>query len=147
MNNSQYITPNLWIPATAEEVTEYYSEIFKDEVSFSIDQQLSNSPSGKTTILTMIIKDFRFRVMCTGPHEDFTDAVSFELPCEDQEEIDYYWSALTKDGEESMCGWCRDKFGVRWQIVPQNMQELMLTDDDFKIMLQQKKIVIADFNK
>lgn len=143
--NKQRIIPSLWIPAPADEVVSYYKNIFKKDIEINTDKELDNTPSGKTTIFTMTIRGFIFRVMCTGPNEDFTDAVSFELNCKDQDEIDYFWDALTKDGEESMCGWCRDKYGVRWQIVPENLDKLINSDTAFDIMLKQKKIIISNF--
>jgi predicted 3-demethylubiquinone-9 3-methyltransferase (glyoxalase superfamily) len=75
----------------------------------------------------------------------FNEAVSFSVACKDQAEIDYYWDKLSKHSENEQCGWCKDQFGVSWQIVPANMDELMKRPGAFKVMMNQKKIVIADY--
>ncbi len=81
-----------------------------------------------------------------GPLFTFNESVSFMISCEDQAEIDYYWEALTSDGgEESVCGWLKDKYGLSWQVCPQNMEELINKPNAFKKMMGMKKIIIADF--
>ena len=75
----------------------------------------------------------------------FSEAVSFSIPCDDQEEIDYYWEKLSKVSESEQCGWCKDQFGLSWQIVPKNIEELIKKPGAFAKMMQMKKLVIVDF--
>ncbi len=138
------ITPFLWITAPASEVRNYYKSIFKEEADIDeVNESFDDTPGGKVDIFTMTLKGQDFRVMCTGAHDEFTDAISFELPCKDQTEIDYYWEAITAEGEESQCGWCRDKYGVRWQVVPEN-SELFANPAAVQAMLGMKKLIIED---
>ena len=92
--------------------------------------------------------------MSAGPQFKFTEAISFVIDCQDQEEVDYYWEKLTADGgEESQCGWLKDKFGVSWQVVPKQLQECLGNPDPKKsqaamqAMLKMKKIIISDLQK
>jgi predicted 3-demethylubiquinone-9 3-methyltransferase (glyoxalase superfamily) len=87
----------------------------------------------------------RFTAINAGPEFKFNEAISFAIPCEDQEEIDYYWEKLSTVPEAEQCGWCKDQYGLSWQVVPKNMEELMGRPDAFAKMLQMKKLVIADF--
>ena len=80
-------------------------------------------------------------------HHPLNDAVSFMINCEDQNEIDIYWNYFTREGKESQCGWCIDKYGLRWQVLPKNLDELMSKPNSFKIMMNQKKIVIEEYLK
>ncbi len=80
-----------------------------------------------------------------GPEFTLSEAVSFQVDCEDQAEIDYYWEKLSKVPESEQCGWCKDQFGLSWQIVPKNMTELMQRPDAFAKLMEMKKLVIADF--
>ena len=80
-------------------------------------------------------------------HHPLNDAISFMINCEDQKEIDKYWDYFTQDGEESQCGWCIDKYGLRWQVLPKNLDELMNLPNSFKVMMGQKKIVIEEYLK
>jgi predicted 3-demethylubiquinone-9 3-methyltransferase (glyoxalase superfamily) len=140
------IAPFIWIPNDAKEVRDYYASIFGE--NFFVhdgDEKFENTPSGGIVVFTMTIHDQLFRVMCTElPHDDFTDSVSFELNCKDQAEVDKYWDALTREGEESQCGWCRDKYGVRWQVVPENISELVSTPDQMQVMMEMQKLIISE---
>ncbi len=80
-------------------------------------------------------------------HHPLNDAVSFMINCEDQSEIDTYWNYFTLEGNESQCGWCTDKYGLRWQVLPKNLGELMSKPNSFKVMMNQKKIVIEEYLK
>ncbi len=85
-----------------------------------------------------------FVAINAGDEFTFNESVSFNIACKDQTEIDYYWDALTKDGgEESVCGWCKDKYGLSWQINPENIEDLMLSPGAWEMLLQMKKIDIA----
>jgi len=99
---------------------------------------------------TVLTVDFelngqRFTAINGGPVFTFSEAISFVIACEDQEEIDYYWDKLSKVPESEQCGWCKDQFGLSWQVVPKNMEELMKKPGAFANMMQMKKMVIEDF--
>ncbi|MCA9388207.1 VOC family protein [Candidatus Berkelbacteria bacterium] len=141
----QRITPSLWIAASAKEVADYYQGIFKAESTVSDDASFDETPSGETQIFNMNLKGLALQVMCTGKHDDFTDAVSFVLPCRDQAEIDYFWNAFTNEGKASRCGWCQDKYGVRWQVIPENLGELMSRPGGMETMLKQGKIIVDEY--
>lgn len=87
----------------------------------------------------------RFVGINAGSEFTLSEAVSFQVDCKDQEEIDYYWDKLSKVPESEQCGWCKDQFGLSWQIVPANMAELMQRPDAFAKMMEMKKLVIEDF--
>jgi predicted 3-demethylubiquinone-9 3-methyltransferase (glyoxalase superfamily) len=78
-------------------------------------------------------------------HHSFNDALAFAIQCKDQNEIDTFWNYFTQDGEEVQCGWCIDKFGLRWQVLPENLGALMSNPNSFEIMMKQKKIIIAEY--
>ena len=80
-----------------------------------------------------------------GPQFKFSEAISFTIRCEGQDDIDYYWERLSNVPEAEQCGWCKDRFGLSWQVVPQNMGELMKRPNAYAHMMQMKKLVIADF--
>jgi len=87
----------------------------------------------------------RFVAINAGPEFKFNEAVSFSIACADQKEIDYYWEKLSTVPESEQCGWCKDKFGLSWQVVPKNIGELMKKPNAFANMMKMHKIVIADF--
>lgn len=92
------------------------------------------------------ILGMRFIAINAGPEFKFTEAISLMISCKDQEEVDYYWNTLTSNGgEESVCGWLKDKYGLSWQVCPENIEELMKKPDAFKKMMGMKKLIIADF--
>lgn len=145
----QKITPFLWFDKEAVEAAKLYTSIFKDS-KIKNQESFDNTPSGTTQIITIELFGQEFQLMNAGPYFKFNEAVSFLVDCENQEEVDYYWEALTKDGgQESQCGWLKDKFGLFWQIVPRRLNELMSDPDREKAdrvlqaMLQMKKIQIA----
>lgn len=145
----QKITPFLWFDKEAVEAAKLYTSIFKDS-KIKNQESFDNTPSGTTQIITIELFGQEFQLMNAGPYFKFNEAVSFLIDCENQEEVDYYWEALTKDGgQESQCGWLKDKFGLSWQIVPRRLNELMSDPDREKAdrvlqaMLQMKKIQIA----
>ncbi len=86
-----------------------------------------------------------FTAINAGPEFKFTEAVSFAVYCKDQEEIDYYWNKLSSVSDAEQCGWCKDQYGLSWQIVPENMEALMERPGAFAKMMDMKKLVIADF--
>lgn len=109
------IYPCLWFDGQARAAAEFYCSIFKNS------KIMADTPM----VVTFEINGSKFMGLNGGPHFKFNEAVSFVVDCETQDEIDYYWSKLTEGGQESMCGWLKDKFGVSWQIVPTVLGQLL----------------------
>lgn len=147
----QKITPCLWFDDQAKEAMEYYVGVFPDSHIDGIvpypDESLDEHFVGmKDKVLqgSFTLNGQSFVCLDGGPTFRFNEAVSFVVACKDQEEIDYYWDKLSHVSESEQCGWCKDKFGVSWQIIPENMEDLMKTPERVKVMMQQHKIVIAE---
>lgn len=142
------ITPFLWFDKDMKGIVEYYKSIFPD-LKTSYVGSLSDTPSGNVETATVEILGQSFSLMTAGPMFKFNEAVSFVVDCENQEEVDYYWNALTKEGEESQCGWCKDKYGLSWQVVPRQLGECLGGSDAegrgraMQAMLTMKKIDIT----
>lgn len=155
MANLQKITPNLWFDGNAQEAADYYVSVFPDGRIVSTENYPSSTEegladfqkdlAGKVLTVEFEIGGMRFVGINAGPEFKFNESVSFSVACETQEEIDYFWEKLSAVPESEQCGWCKDKFGLSWQIVPENMGELMSKPDAFKTLMQQHKIVIADY--
>jgi predicted 3-demethylubiquinone-9 3-methyltransferase (glyoxalase superfamily) len=153
----QKITPFLWFDDQAEEAVKFYTSIFKNskvESVFRYDEasaQPSGRPEGSVMTVDFQLEGQDFVALNGGPHFKFTEAVSFVVNCESQEEVDYYWDKLSAGGDETaqQCGWLKDKYGLSWQIVPTVLIELFNDPDPVKsqrvvqAMLQMKKIDIA----
>lgn len=150
---SQKITPFLWFDGNAEEAAAFYTSVFKNsDVSYKSEydeasSEVSGQPQGSVMVVDFEIAGQKFIALNGGPHFKFTEAISFSIDCKDQDEIDYYWSRLTADGgEESQCGWLKDKFGLSWQVVPKVMRELVGGPDPegskraMEAMLKMKKL-------
>lgn len=127
--------------------------MFKDS-KINSPETFSDTPSGEIEIISIELAGQQFTLMSAGPEFKFTEAISFLIDCVDQVEVDYYWNALIADGgEESQCGWLKDKFGVSWQVVPRRLNELLADPDSEKAgrtmqaMLKMKKIVVDDLEK
>ena len=141
----QRITPCLWFDNQAEEAMKFYTSIFKNS------KVLSTSPGPNGTIMTgtFELDGQEFMVLNAGPQFKFTEAISLFVNCETQEEVDYFWEKLTEGGEESRCGWLKDKYGLSWQIIPRALGEWMGDKDPVKAkrvvdaMLKMDKIDIA----
>jgi len=152
---SQKIVPNLWFDGNAQEAVEYYTSVFTDgkiiDTQYypkSAEEGLADfqlNMAGKVLTVEFEILGMRFVAINAGPEFTFNESVSFSVSCKDQAEIDYYWEKLSAVPESEQCGWCKDKFGLSWQIVPENMQELMQKPDAFKILMEQHKIIIAEY--
>ena len=109
---------------------------------------LGETPSGNTEMCEVNIFGQKYSFMSTEiEHHPFNDAISFTIFCKDQKEIDKFWNYFTRDGKESQCGWCIDKYGFRWQVLPDNFGELMSKPNAWDIMMSQKKIVIEEYLK
>lgn len=147
----QKITPNLWFKGNAEEAVGFYLSVFPESriitKSYYPTEGLLDFQqpfAGKVLAIYFELLGTEFVAINAGNEFTFNEAVSFNISCKDQAEIDYYWNALTKDGgEESMCGWCKDKFGLSWQVNPENIEDLMLTPGVWEKLLQMKKIDVA----
>ena len=128
---TQKITPFLWFDDKAEEAAKFYTSIFKNSKIGNITRydEEAAGPTGRPAGSVMTV-DFQlggqeFVALNGGPMFKFTEAISFVVNCENQEEVDYFWSKLSAGGEESRCGWLKDKFGLSWQIVPEILGELI----------------------
>ncbi|HYF96408.1 MAG TPA: VOC family protein [Patescibacteria group bacterium] len=150
----QKITPNLWFDGNAREAVDFYISVFPDgkviNTSYYPNEGLAEfqkDMAGKELTIDFELGGQRFTAINAGPEFKFNESVSFLIACKDQEEIDYYWERLSKSPENEQCGWCKDQFGLSWQVVPESMEELMNKPEAFQKMMQMKKIVIADFDK
>jgi predicted 3-demethylubiquinone-9 3-methyltransferase (glyoxalase superfamily) len=131
----QAIIPNLWFDDQAEEAVRFYTSLFPNSETGRVARfneevaQVAGRPPGSVMTIEFTINGQEFLALNGGPIFKFTEAVSFIIPCETQEEIDRYWSALTANGgEEGQCGWLKDRWGLSWQIAPSNMNELVSGD-------------------
>lgn len=154
------ITPCLWFDNQAEEAAELYTSLFPNSKTGNVSHyddasaEVSGMPKGSVLTVAFELDGQDFVALNGGPQFKFTEAVSFMINCKDQEEVDHYWDGLTAGGgEEGPCGWCKDKFGLSWQVVPKRLEEL-LSDPDrdksqrvMRSMLKMKKIVVADLEK
>jgi predicted 3-demethylubiquinone-9 3-methyltransferase (glyoxalase superfamily) len=147
----QKIVPNLWFDDQAEQAAEFYCSIFKNSRIVNISRYTDAGPGepGSVMVVDWELDGQRFTGINGGPQFHFDEAVSFLITCEDQDEVDYYWEKLTEGGEESQCGWCKDKFGLSWQVNPAGMEELFSDPDPsraeraMKAMFEMKKLDIA----
>jgi predicted 3-demethylubiquinone-9 3-methyltransferase (glyoxalase superfamily) len=127
------ITPFLWFDKNLKEIINFYLSVFPDAKVKSNDN-LSDTPSGNVEMATMEIFGQELSLMTAGPMFKFNESISFVITCDNQEEIDYYWNALVKDGgQEGQCGWCKDKYGLSWQVVPSIMNSMMASGNKEKI--------------
>jgi 2-polyprenyl-6-hydroxyphenyl methylase/3-demethylubiquinone-9 3-methyltransferase len=153
MPNIQKITPCLWFDGQAEEAARFYAETFPDSQVVAIHRAPSDYPSGETgDVLTVefIVLGMPFVGLNGGPQFTFDEAISFQVYTEDQAETDRYWNAITRNGgTESACGWCKDRFGLSWQIVPRALLAAVTSPDRaaakraMDAMMQMRKIDIA----
>jgi predicted 3-demethylubiquinone-9 3-methyltransferase (glyoxalase superfamily) len=147
----QKITPFLWFNDQAEEAANFYTSIFKNSKVTGIARYSEGAPgpAGKVMTVSFQLEGQEFTALNGGPIFSFTEAISFYVHCETQEEVDYFWEKLSAGGEKSQCGWLKDKFGVSWQIVPDVLGELMGDPDPVKAqrvtqaMLQMTRLDIA----
>jgi predicted 3-demethylubiquinone-9 3-methyltransferase (glyoxalase superfamily) len=127
----QKIVPNLWLDTEAEEAAEFYLSVFKNSRVVNVSHYTEAGPREAGTVMTVEFEldGQRFVAINGGPEFKFTEAVSFQITCETQDEIDYYWAALSDGGEEGPCGWLKDRYGLSWQVVPSGMEELFADPD------------------
>jgi predicted 3-demethylubiquinone-9 3-methyltransferase (glyoxalase superfamily) len=148
----QKITPNLWFDGNAKEAVDFYVAVFPDgrivNTSYYPTEGLADFQkplAGKELALDFELAHQRFTAINAGPEFKFSEAISLAISCKDQDEIDYFWEKLSAVPDSEQCGWLKDKYGLSWQVVPANMEELMAKPDAFASMMAMKKIVIADF--
>ena len=127
----QRITPYLWFEDQAEEAASFYTSIFKNSKINEISRygEGGPGPAGSVMLVSFELDGQQFIALNGGPQFQFTEAISFVINCESQEEIDYMWDKLTEGGEESMCGWLKDRYGISWQVVPTALPELLNAPD------------------
>jgi predicted 3-demethylubiquinone-9 3-methyltransferase (glyoxalase superfamily) len=151
------IFPHLWYAKEAEEAAKFYASIFPDSRVEKVTSLMSESPSGppgSVKVVDFTLFGQRFQAMSAGPHHEFNDAISMVVECDDQAELDRYWnSLLAGGGKPQACGWLIDKFGVRWQIVPAVLSEMMGDKDTSRskrvtdALLKMVKLDIAALQK
>ncbi len=151
---SQKITPSIWVETTdAKAVADYYLSIFKDGKMKEHHKYTNPPEAGGGNFETAIVEiaGMELNILAAGPFQKFNESVSFVINCKDQAEVDYYWNALTSNGgQESSCGWCKDKYGLSWQVVPVEYFDLINSDDPkvrekaMKNTLAQKKIILSE---
>jgi predicted 3-demethylubiquinone-9 3-methyltransferase (glyoxalase superfamily) len=147
----QKIVPNLWFDTQAEEAANFYVSVFKSSRILNVSHYTEAGPREPGLVMTVEFEldGQRFVGINGGPEFTFDEAVSFQIDCEDQDEIDYYWKTLSEGGEEGPCGWLKDRFGLSWQVVPKGIDELFNDPDPqrasraMKAMLGMGKLDIA----
>jgi predicted 3-demethylubiquinone-9 3-methyltransferase (glyoxalase superfamily) len=146
------LQPCLWFDKNAEEAARYYAETFPDSRVERVDRAPGDYPAGtRGEVLTVEVTIFGqpFLLLNGGPQFHFSEAVSFQIATQDQDETDRYWNAIVQGGgEESACGWCRDRFGLSWQVTPRRLIELLQAGGEtarraFAAMMEMRKIDIA----
>ena len=147
--NQNKIMPSLWFNTelgNISTVIDYYKQIFENALEAGQIMPLGQTPSGNTEMCQVKIFGQTYSLMSTEKaHHTFNDALAFTISCDGQDEIDKYWNYFIKKGKEVQCGWCIDKFGLRWQVIPKNMGELMSKPNAWEVMMKQKKIVIEEY--
>ena len=153
MANVHRLVPCLWFDTKAEEAATYYCAIFKNSRITRVErygmagQEITRKPPGSVMVVEFELDGQKFTALNGGPEFKFNESVSFQVMCEDQKEIDYYWDKLTAGGDPKaqQCGWLKDKFGLSWQVVPRNMPDLSSPEGQrmMEAFLKMQKIDIA----
>jgi predicted 3-demethylubiquinone-9 3-methyltransferase (glyoxalase superfamily) len=127
----QKITPSLWFDTEAEDAASFYISVFKNSRIVNVARYTDAGPRPAGTVMTVEFEldGQRFVGINGGPQFTFDEAVSFQISCADQDEVDYFWERLTEGGEEGQCGWLKDRFGLSWQVVPTGMAEVFANPD------------------
>jgi predicted 3-demethylubiquinone-9 3-methyltransferase (glyoxalase superfamily) len=149
------ITPCLWFDTEGEDAARFYTSVFPNSRILEVAHYPAGAPRPEGTVMTVLFEldGQRFVALNGGPDFTFNEAISFQIDCEDQEEVDTYWSTLSDGGEEGPCGWLRDRFGLSWQVVPRLLDELLADPDREKsqrvmaAMLQMKKIDVGELER
>ena len=151
----QKITPFLWFDSNVEEAVNFYVSVFKNSKVLKVARYSDAGPGPKGSVMTVEFEldGLEFVALNAGPTFKFTEAISFVVDCETQEEVDYYWERLSEGGEKSHCGWLKDKFGLSWQVTPTILGKLMTDKDPEKAkrvmetMLQMDKLDIEPLQR
>ncbi len=151
----QKLTTSLWFDTQAEDAAQFYASVFPDSKVGRVVRYGPAGPGPEGTVMTVSFTLFgqEFMGINGGPLFPFTEAVSFVVNCEDQDEVDYYWDKLAEGGEHGVCGWLKDSYGLSWQVVPTALGELMADPDPeaarrtTEAMLGMTKLVIADLQR
>ena len=153
---SQKITPCLWFDTQGEEAATFYTSVFKNSRIISVARYGEAGPREAGTVMTVVFEldGQQFTALNGGPEFAFNEAISFQIDCQSQEEVDEYWERLSADGgQEGPCGWVKDKYGVSWQVVPQELERLLADEDTGRAqramaaMLKMGKIDIAEVRR
>ncbi|MCW2538324.1 MAG: hypothetical protein JWN95_49 [Frankiales bacterium] len=147
----QMIIPNLWFDTQAEEAAQFYVSVFKDGRIVNVARYPEGSPGPAGTVMTVEfeVNGQRFTAINGGPQFTFDEAISFQITCEDQDELDYFWDSLSAGGEPGPCGWLKDRYGLSWQVVPAGMDDVFNDPDParaqraMQAMMQMSKLDIA----
>jgi predicted 3-demethylubiquinone-9 3-methyltransferase (glyoxalase superfamily) len=151
----QKITPCLWFDTEGEEAANFYTSVFKNSKILEVSRygEAGPQPAGTVMTVSFLLDGQEFVALNGGPDFTFTEAVSFQVNCETQEEVDEFWARLTEGGQPGPCGWLKDRYGLSWQIVPTALSELLSDPDPgrsqraMKAMLQMSKIDIAELRR
>lgn len=155
MANLKKLTPCLWFDKDGEEAVDFYVSVFKNSAKGKVSRygkvgfEQHRMPEGTAMTVEFVLEGENFLALNAGPAFKFTEAISFIISCDTQEEVDHFWNKLTEGGNESMCGWLKDKYGLSWQVTPVRLMQLMTDPDKAKAgrvmnaMMQMKKIDIA----
>jgi predicted 3-demethylubiquinone-9 3-methyltransferase (glyoxalase superfamily) len=153
------INPCLWFDTEAEDAARFYCSVFKNSkmgtVSRYVDegQEIHGKPAGSVMAVEFELEGQKFAALNGGPHFKFDEAISFQIHCKDQEEVDYFWKTLSEGGSDGPCGWLKDRFGLSWQVVPNALFEMLADPDQAKVkrvtkaFLQMKKFNIAELKR
>jgi predicted 3-demethylubiquinone-9 3-methyltransferase (glyoxalase superfamily) len=161
MQNIQKITPCLWFDDQAEEAAKFYTAIFNNSKIVSMTRygeaghEVHGRPAGTVMTVAFELDGHAFTALNGGPMFKFSEAISFQVSCETQEELDYYWERLSEGGdrEAQQCGWLKDKYGASWQVIPNVLLEMLTNPDSkksqrvMKTMVQMKKIDIEELKQ
>jgi predicted 3-demethylubiquinone-9 3-methyltransferase (glyoxalase superfamily) len=155
MANFNQITPCLWFDTEAEDAANHYTSIFKNSRILNVSRYGSAGPRPEGMVMTVNfeLEGIQFVALNGGPDFTFDEAISFQVSCESQDEVDYFWSKLSEGGEEGPCGWVKDRFGLSWQVVPSQLEKLIADPDPqrsqaaMKAMLGMKKIDIGEIER
>ena len=142
----QKISPFLWFDSQAEEASKFYASVFKDSEVTNV----TKDAKGSVMWVSFKLEGVEFMAINGGPKFEFTEAISFFVNCDGQEEVDYLWNKLSAHPESEQCGWLKDKYGLSWQIIPKQLGELLAKDKSGKVMqamLKMKKIEVSKLEK
>ena len=150
IKNYPRISPFLWFDANAEEAVDFYLSVFKNSSILKAVRAPIDGPSTKKDAILTISFELdgqKFTALNGGPAFKFTEAISFVVWCDSQQEIDHYWTKLSEGGSEVQCGWLKDKFGLSWQIVPDRLPDLIRSPKAMQAMMHMKKLDIAELER